>query len=693
MQSRGKSVRQDAERSTLEACAPQYSCARLNIAVCVFLAALCWIVFSQTVRHDFINYDDPTYVYQNAQITAGLNVRSVGWAFTHVHAENWHPLTTISHMLDCQSFGLQPGWHHVINVLLHGAGAVLLFILLEQMTGGPSRTGNIWASGFVAAVFAIHPLRVESVAWIAERKDVLSGVFFMLTLISYVRYIRQPSLGRYITMSILFACGLMSKPMLVTTPIVLLLLDYWPLDRVRGPAFAKPTARQAEVGLLRAKAATAAARGQKPEIQHARSTTPKQSGLAKTFGVIKLFTEKIPLFALSIGSCAVTLLVQQQSVGSTEQLPVALRIENAFVSYVIYLRQMFWPTHLAPFYPHPEKGLPFPMIIGSAALLIAITAIAFALRRRCPYLLTGWLWYAVMLVPVIGIIQVGWQARADRYTYLPQIGLYLGITWAIVDLSASWRNRREILAVTAVALIAILSWRAWIQTSYWKNNQTLWTHTLAVTEDNDVAENNLGTVLFQRGLIDEALSRFQIATNLRPRNAAAQDNLARTLRRKGRISEAIAHSREALELQPNKIETRNMLGAMLFQEGQVEAAISQWREVLARQPDNYAQNSLAWVLATYPESSIRDGATAVELARQALELSGGKNATVLRTLAAAYAESGRFSEAIETAQRGMELATAQSDFGLVDAFQREIALYRDGFPLRAQRPSIGDSPP
>lgn len=634
-----KSSRAESEADSAHSLSPSPERGRgIVITICVFLTATTWLVFGQTLGHDFINYDDPGYVYENSHITSGLSVNGIGWAFTNVHAGNWHPLTTLSHMLDCQLFDLSATGHHFTNVLFHTIVVLLLFYLLRQITG------KLWPSAFVAGLFAIHPLRVESVAWISERKDVLSGIFFMLTLISYVRYVRHPSISRYGLLSILFVCGLMSKPMLVTVPIVLLLIDWWPLQRfINGKS------------------------------------------------ISALIIEKIPLFILSMASAVVTLIAQRQSVGSTNQLPISLRIGNAIVSYLIYLWKTVWPTNLAPFYPHPETAIPLWITATSAALLMAITGVALVLRKRYPYVLTGWLWYVVMLVPVIGVIQVGWQARADRYTYLSEIGIYLAVTWATIDFVASWRHRRTLLSALATAVILLLASLARIQTSYWKDNETLWTHTIAVTQDNDVAQNNLGTVLFQHGQLDAALSHFELATRVRSGNAAAQDNLARVLRRKGRIAEAIAHCRKALDIEPDKIETRDMLGTMLFQQGDVEAAIAEWREVLKRQPDSYAQNSLAWVLATYPDSSIRDGAKAVELARKALELSEGNSATLLRTLAAAYAESGRFSEAIETAQGAQRLAIAQENPQLANEFEREIAQYRKGLPLRASPPNRGDS--
>ena len=362
-----------------------------KVFVCIFIAAITWLVFGETLRNNFVNYDDETYVYGKPIITSGITATGLAWAFTHSHARNWHPLTTISHMLDCQVFGIKAGGHHFNNVLLHSIAAILLFLVLEQMTGA------IWRSGFVAAVFAIHPLRVESVAWIAERKDVLSAVFFMLTLTAYLRYVRKQTLGRYAVVAVLFACGLMSKPMLVTVPFVLLLLDYWPLQRL------------IDFRTLR-----------------------------------KLILEKIPLLALSAASCVATILAQGGPSGEMEPFPLTWRINNALISYLTYVWQMFWPARLAVFYPHPENRLPLWEIIVAIVFVLGISGAAIALRRTRPYFIVGWFWYLGMLVPVIGVLQIGMQGHADRYTYLPQIGLYLLVTWTVGDFV-------EVLAVSAKA--------------------------------------------------------------------------------------------------------------------------------------------------------------------------------------------------------------------------------------------------
>jgi protein O-mannosyl-transferase len=615
-------------------------------AVCVCLTVVTWVVFAQTLRYDFVNYDDPHYVYQNARITNGINFANVAWAFTHVHAENWHPLTTITHMLDCQLHGLKAGWHHFTNVFLHCVAVVLLFVAMECITGA------LWRSAFVSAVFAVHPLHVESVAWIAERKDVLSAFFFMLTLLAYSRYTRAPSIGRYLTVALVLALGLMSKPMLVTLPFILLLLDYWPLGRFEAH----------------------------------RSNTGRQ--------VLQLVVEKIPLIALSAVSSIVTFLAQREAIGWTEQLPMSARISNALIAYVVYIRQMFWPARLAVFYPHPENRVPIWEISLALVALVGITAAAFVLRKKAPYFVTGWLWYLGMLVPVIGLVQVGWQGHADRYTYLPEIGLYVALTWAVTDLTRSWRFQRITLSAAALIVVAVLTWRSWLQTSYWRDSETLFTHALAVTSNNDVALNNLGIIFLDKGQLDDAISKLQAAIDLRPENAPAHDNLAKALLKKGQVAEAMVHYRKFLELEPANVEARNTLGTALIQQGRVREAIDQWQEALATQPENgNAASNLAWVFATCPEDSIRDGTRAVDLAERALRISGGKIAMIYKVLAAAYAESGRFAAAAETAQRGAELATSQGNPALAAELESTTALYQSGRPLRDPSITNGSSSP
>src|SRR6266699_996722 len=588
------------------------------LGVPIFLMAITWLVFGETLRHPSINFDDQEYVFENPKINTGLTSTGVLWAFTHSHAENWHPLTSISHMLDCQLFGLQAGWHHFTNVLLHTIAVILLFLVFREMTGA------LWRSAFVAAVFAIHPLRVESVAWIAERKDVLSGVFFMLTLGAYVRYVREPSSIRYLIVAVLFGLGLMTKSMLVTLPFVLLVLDYWPLGRFAHVSPAKP----------------------KPK-----------NGFARWWGdrsiPTRLILEKIPLIALSAASSIITLFAQKRAAISVESLPLVWRMNNAFVSYVAYMWQMVCPTRLALVYPHPEYRLSLWGVAFAIAFLTGATAVVVAFRRKHPYLITGWLWYVGMLVPVIGIMQVGVQARADRYTYLPQIGLYLMATWTIADWSTTWRYRRQILVVTAAILIGALAWSAWVQDIYWRDSETLWTHTLAVTSHNDVAHASLASLFLKDDRIDDAISHSEAAVRIQPDNANARDTLARCLFRRGRVNEAVAHLKETLRIAPD---------------------------------DDYAQANLAWVLATSPDASLRDGAKALELAENLTERPGHANDAnaiqVLQILAAAYAETGRFPQATQAAQQALQLAIAQNNVALTESLQSNLANYQRNLPWR-----------
>src|SRR5438874_4188599 len=549
----------DMHRISAQLTSPRTNRSGQTMGICIALAALSWLVFGQTLWHDFVNYDDPRYVYENTNITEGLSISGIVWAFTHIHSMNWHPLTTISHMLDCQLYGLKAGWHHCTNVLLHSIAVMLLFVGLLQMTGA------FWRSAFVAAVFAIHPLRVESVAWIAERKDVLSGVFFMLTLLAYFRWTRKQTVGRYLAMSILFACGLMSKPMLITTPIILLLLDYWPLNR-----------------------------SQKSEVTGQRST------------IGKLIWEKAPLFALSIGSCFATLWAQHFALGSTQFLPLQWRVTNALFSYFEYVRQMFWPVDLIPFYVHPENRLEIWRLLIAAISLIALTAIVIVRRRQNPYLLVGWLWYLVMLIPVIGIVQVGLQGHADRYTYLPQIGLDIALVWLIWDLTKSCLPRRSasakagrpqkiVLSSAAAIVLVTLSSLSWKQTTHWRDTEALWRHTLAVTPDSDVAHAGLGGILFVRGQIDESIDHYERALRLRDGNVAAHFGLGRALAAKQRTDPAIFHFQKALSIQPDNIGASNDLGVMFASKGEIREAISAWQQSLSFDPDNAdAANNIAW---------------------------------------------------------------------------------------------------
>ena len=677
-------------------------------AICIVLVGLTWIVFGQTLHHEFINYDDPIYIHENPHITSGLTRSGVVWAFNHAHGGNWHPLTSISHMLDCQLYGLNASGHHLTNLLLHMVAVVLLFLLLHQITGA------LWRSGFVAAVFAIHPLRAESVAWIAERKDVLSGALFMLTLLAYARYASgERSLFRYLTVVFFFGLGLMSKPMLVSVPFVLLLLDYWPLCRFGSDSLGNDGA-------------------------FGRRSTLRG-----------LFYEKIPLLFLSLVSCLLTLQAQLPQMRSTTEVPLVLRVENAIVSCVRYLRQLIWPTDLAPFYPRAE--LPLLLVFTTAFLLIAISMFVVRFGRSHRYLITGWGWYLIMLLPVIGLVQVGAQAQADRYTYLPQIGIIVAITWGLADAAAGARWVHRVTAVGAIGITVVLAWFGYNQTRYWRNSESLWLHTLAVTKNNPVAHNNLGEVWLASGRFEDAIREAQVALSISPESVTAHGNLGRALLKQGnssaaiqefrcalshepgninaqfnlaaaflkggrvaeavieyqkalaikpdsaqghldlgnaymraeRLAEAIAQFKIALQLQPRSADARNSLADAFAGRQQWGEAIRLWRETLRIDPENVAaQVGLAWTLATAPDAMVRNGAEALTISQHLSNTTSASNPLILRALAAAYAEVGRFAEAMETAQRGITLATSQNHSDLAALLQGDLKHFQSAQPLR-----------
>ncbi len=503
--------------------------------VCVLLAAIVWIGFGQTVWHHFVNYDDGMYVYQNPDVLRGPTRKGLLWSFTSASIGHWHPVTWWSHMLDCRLFGLWAGGHHLTNVLLHGSVAILLFLTLHQMTG------SLLRSGFVAALFAVHPLRVESVAWISERKDVLSGVFFMLTVLAYVRYARGESRRAvdYLLVLIFFALGLMSKGMLVTLPFVLLLLDYWPLGRLGD---------------------------QKSEVRR------------------QILVEKIPLFVLSALSIVATSL-SPEKIAPVFRESLSTRLENAAVSYVIYLKQMFYPSGLTIPYFNPSNGFSLLEVGLALALLIAVSIGVFLFRRTRPYLAVGWLWYLGMMLPVIGIVQISYYARADRYTYLPQIGLCIMLTWGVADLFARWRRRREILTVAALVVIATLLMRTRIQASYWHDSEKLWHHALGVDGNNFVAHTNLGLALDEKGQPDAAIAEYEKALQIQPGYAEAHNDLGNALAGVGRLTEAIAQYQKALELVPGLPQVHNNLGTALAQNGQLTEAIAHFQKAIEIDPD------------------------------------------------------------------------------------------------------------
>lgn len=755
----------------------------LTPAICFGLVAITWIVFGRALGFDFFNYDDSFYVYQNPSISNGLTRAGLVSALTQPLVGNWHPLTSFSLMLDAQFFGLKASGYHFVNVLLHSVAVLLLFFVLRAMTGA------VWRSAVVAALFAIHPLRAESVVWISERKDVLCGVFFMLGLGAYYRYARKPPLlGAYLMVAAALTLGLLSKAMLVTFPFLLLVLDYWPLRRF---TFSPVTATD-------------------PVKENPTTATTSW-----------LLLEKIPFLALAAVISIATIIAQKQALSTAQDWPLRWRVDNALVTIWVYLRQMVWPANLTVFYPHPKGTLALWVVGLSLLALVAVTLSVFVLRKKHPYLITGWLWYLGMLVPVIGLMQVGAQAHADRYTYLPQIGVYLAVTWGIADLSAGWRGRRLILGTAAALVITSLIAVSWRQVGYWSSTVRLWQHTLALTSDNDVAERglgsellrlgqvdeaiahdraalrirprdangltnlanallqkkeypeaikhyrevigvrpndsemhrNLGKALYQSGAIDQAVAEFREALRIRPkdsdaayslgnvflekgeaaaaipyfrkaieanrknvaaqynlaialqrngdldeaiaqfqqtlqldpRNVAAHNNLAITFLKTGRTQDAIAQWEAALRLQPNNAEMHNNLAVALLEQGRLAEAVREWQETLRLQPDRVGtQITLAWILATAPESTVRDGSSALELAQRAFRAAATRNLLLFRVLAAAYAESGQFPAAIQSAEEGVERAEAQGQSTIVQLLEGDLALYEQSIPVRDQ---------
>jgi tetratricopeptide (TPR) repeat protein len=499
---------------------------RIDLWIYLALFAATLLVYLQARTFDFVNYDDPEYVTQNSHVRAGITPEGLGWAFTSGDAANWFPATRISHMLDVQLFGLDSGWHHVTNILLHALAAMLLFAFLHLATQAR------WPSAFVALIFAVHPLHVESVAWVAERKDVLCAVFWFLALWAYVRYTARPDRGRYLLLLAAFGLGLMSKPMIVTLPFVLLLLDFWPLRR-------PPALR-----------------------------------------------EKLPLFALSAASAIVTVVVQKSS-GAVEALatvPLGLRIENAFVAYILYIAKTFWPSGLAAFYPYPVSLPAWQPVLAGVAIL-GVSAAILASFRKFPYLAVGWLWFLGTLVPVIGLVQVGSQSRADRYMYVPIVGLAIMLAWGAVDLLRKWPGVRVPIVALAAAGCAVCVPLTWAQAGYWKNSETLFAHDLAVTTDNSLAEHNLGSYLLDvPGRLPDAVRHLQTAARITPDSASIRSDLATALAKSGRPAEAIPEYQTALRISPDSAIIHNNLGNALQQTGHPSEAIAEYQAALRIEP-------------------------------------------------------------------------------------------------------------
>jgi protein O-mannosyl-transferase len=618
------------------------------LTICGLLLLAVAVVFGQTVRHGFINYDDNTYVSENQPVLGGLTARGIAWACTTTHGANWHPITWLSHMLDCQLYGPHAGRHHLTNLVLHALNGILLFIVLWRMTG------VLWPAALVAALFAIHPLRVQSVAWVAERKDLLSGLFFLLTLAAYVAYARRPfSLVRYLSVVVLFALGLLAKPTLVTLPFLLLLLDYWPLGRMdRLSASAAKT----------------------------RLACPRP-----------LLVEKVPLFGLTAISCVVTCLVQREALVGLKAVALPERLGNALVSYVAYGAQLFCPVGLAVFYPHRVNRLPPEQILSALTVLAVVSAVAIVWCRRRPYLFVGWFWYLGMLVPMIGLVQAGAMARADRYTYLSQIGLCIAVVWMAAEATAAWPRRRWMCSVASLLVLAGLMVGAWRQASYWVDSETLWKHTLACTSDNYLAHNNLGTALASERRLDEAIDNFRRALEIDPFYAMAHNNLGIALRRQGKKAEALAHFYQAVEADPNHADAQDNLGLAWQAQGRTDEAIAQFRRAAEIEPDTARYHGhLGDALAGsgHPGEAIAQYQRALEITPE--------DETVRFGLAVALHQQGRIDEALaqfrevlrakpDDADARFNLATILANRGQVP---EAIAEYEKALAARPDYPQL-----
>ena len=634
-------------------CFPLWLLAALLALVTV---ALYW----PATGYDFINFDDPDYVTANLHIQGGFNWEGLKWACLNPVCGNWHPLTVVSHVLDCQIYGLKPWGHHFTNVMLHALNTVLVLVLLQQMTGAR------WRSLFVAVLFAVHPLRVESVAWVAERKDVLSGFFGLLALVCYVRYTGKAVFGNqwsvsnvqasgmtsanraspitdrascvrhraslfYVLSLSCFALGLMSKPMLVTWPFVMLLLDYWPLKRMQD----------AECG-----------------VRSGWGLSPQ------------LLWEKIPFLALAVAASVITFVVQKRegALLAAESLPLSARSGNALISYVRYLGKFFWPTDLAIYYPYPGHW-PMAKVLMAGGLILGLSVLFLAQRRRFPFVLMGWLWFVGMLVPVIGLVQAGSQAMADRYTYLPSLGLLMLAVWAAFELARRWRHHEIALSVAGAAAVALCLALTRQQLGYWRDSETLFRHAIEVTEGNAIAHNSVGSALAEKGQVEEAIRHYREALGLRPDYADAHVNLGTALGEKGQIEEAIRQYREALHLEPDYAMARYRLGNLLAKKGQLDEAISQYHEAIRLQPD-YA-GARVELGTTLGEQGQTD--EAIRQYREALRLKPD-HASAHYNLGNALARKGQIEEAIGHFQQAISLkpdhVDARNNLG--------VALYQQG---------------
>jgi tetratricopeptide (TPR) repeat protein len=624
-----------------------------SLIICLVLAIIAFIIYYQVHSFEFVNYDDNTYVYANPSIQAGITFKAVKWAFTSGYADNWHPLTWLSHMLDWQLFGANAEGHHIINLIFHILNTLLVFIVFKKMTN------VLWQSAFVAALFALHPLHVESVAWIAERKDVLSTFFWLLAMWAYVRYVEQPKVARYLWIVVFFALGLMSKPMLVTLPFVFLILDYWPLNR-----------------------------------------------LGSKRSLVYLLIEKIPLFMMTAAGCVATFITQKESgaMRLTKDLSFPLQLANASISYMQYIIKMIWPSRLAVFYPHSGRDISILYAVVSAVVLLTVTILVIRFAKNHRYLFTGWFWYLGTLVPVIGLVQVGRQSMADRYTYITLTGLFIIIAWGLSELLAKWRYKKIVFVSSAILVVSALSLCTYFQIRYWRNSLTLFQHALEVTNNNYVAHYCIADPLIAQGRLDEAIYHYSQAIRIEPDYAGALNDLGAVLYKEGKTDEAIGYYNRALKADPSLASThlslaaaleskgnldeaaehykigladkdipeiRRNFGSILVKLGRFEEAAGEYRKILSVTPDDpNILSDLSFILTRTGKFD-----EAITLCNKALQIAPDSINTHLN-LGAALVSSGRLDEAVKEYEKILQIqpknARAHNDLGVILSQQKKF---------------------
>jgi tetratricopeptide (TPR) repeat protein len=629
---------------------------RLEVMAGLCLLVITFLSYLQVMHNDFLNLDDDIYITENPHVLQGLTKSGIVWAFGFTGIDYWHPLTWLSHMLDCQLFGLNPSGHHFTNLFLHIINTLLILVVLQKITG------DFWKSWFVALLFALHPLHVESVAWVVARKDVLSTFFGLLTIWTYARYVEIPNSRRYLLCLSFFLLGLMTKPMLVTLPFVLFLLDFWPLGRIALP-----------------------------KVKHGRATPGRAIQFLKSMphGVpaFLLIVEKLPFLVLSAASVYISSLLAQRLgiVISTGVVPMSLRIQNGLVSLVSYIGKLIWPKNMAVFYPYPNV-VPIWQSVGALLLLGGVSFLVIRMCKERPYLGTGWLWYIGTLVPVMGFVQAGaWPKMADRYTYVPFIGLFIMVAWGIPDILRRWRYSRVALQTSLGLLIPLLAITIWFQVRHWRNSVTLYEHALSVTKENYLAHNNLGAALSKQGKIDEAISHFREALRISPRYAVAHYNLGLDLNIKGKHQEAMTHFLEALRINPGNYKAHYGLGVVLFEQGKVEEAVVHYKKAVHINPDYVdAYYNLGFVL----ESQGRRGEAEVKY-KEVLRINPNHLMAHLN-LGTILADQGRIEEAIaqyvEALRIKPDFVEAYINLGVVLAGQGKIeeaiGLYQEALRIR-----------